>query len=302
MADESQYLRYCSLIVQNASGNGLDLAQLRTVFNVKKTSDQTPNSLVVRVYNLTDATQKQIQNEFTSIILQAGYQANYGLIFAGNIKDIKFGKENATDKYVEILAGDGDEAYNFAVVNRTLAAGATLKDQVDATVSSMSSSGVSPGYIEDPDSISLPRGKVLFGMSRDYLRQNVQSSGSTWSIQDNKVQILKRTSLLPSQAVVLNSGSGLIGFPTQTTAGIEATALLNPLLTINARVKIDESSIAGSVNQTPDKPLVKVAADGFYRIISLNYVGDTFGQEWFTKMVCIGVDETAPAGEKVSSS
>jgi hypothetical protein len=302
MSNDSQYLRYCSLIVQNSEGNGLDLSALRVVFNVKKTSDQTPNSLITRVYNLSDATQKQIQNEFTSIVLQGGYKSNFGVIFSGNIKDIKFGKENATDKYIEIFAGDGDEAYNFAVVNKTLSSGSTIRDQINTTISSMTGLGVEPGYIEDPVDVSLPRGKVLFGMSRDYLRQSALTSESTWSVQDKKVQFLKRTSLLPSQAVVLNSRTGLIGLPIQTNAGVEATSLLNPLLIINAKISLDEGLISGSTSEDPDKQPLPLASDGIYRIISLSYVGDTFGLEWYTKMVCLAVDESAKDGEKVSSS
>jgi hypothetical protein len=302
MADNSQYLRYCSLIVQNASGNGLDLSSLRVVFNVKKTSDQTPNSMVVRAYNLNDETQKQIQNEFTSIILQAGYQSNYGLIFSGNIKDIKFGKENATDKYIEIYAGDGDEAYNFSVVNRTLSEGSTTKDQINVALESMSSNGVSPGYIEDPVEVSLPRGKVLFGMSRDYLRQSAQTSDATWSVQSGKVQFIKRRSLLPATAVVLNSATGMISIPTQTNEGIEATALLNPLLTIDARVMIDEKFISGTTDEDSREKRASLAPNGVYRILSLSYIGDTFGTDWYTKMVCIAVDESAPDGQKVSIS
>jgi hypothetical protein len=302
MPNDSQYLRACSLIVTNSSGNGLDLSSLRVVFNVKKTSDQTPNSMIVRVYNLTDATQKQIQNEFTNVILQAGYQSNFGVIFSGNIKDIKFGRENATDKYIEILAGDGDEGYNFSIINRTLASGSTIKDQVNASISSMSSAGISAGYIEDPSSTSLPRGKVMFGMSRDYLRQSAQSSDATWSVQDLKVQFLKRTSLLPGEAVVLNSRTGLIGIPTQTNAGIEATSLLNPLLTINSRVQLNENLIAGSVDEDPQEPKASFASDGFYRVLSLSYVGDTFGSEWYTKMVCLSADQSAPTGKQVSNS
>jgi len=302
MASDSQYLRACSLIVTNSSGNGLDLSSLRVVFNVKKTSDQTPNSMIVRVYNLTDATQKQIQKEFTKVILQAGYQSNYGVIFSGNIKDIKFGRENATDKYIEIFAGDGDEAYNFSVINRTLASGATLKDQINASIDSMSSAGISVGYIEDPTPQALPRGKVMFGMSRDYLRQSALTSVATWSVQDLKVQFLKRTSLLPGEAVVLNSKTGLIGIPIQTNAGIETTCLLNPLLTINAKVSLNENLISGAVDDNAEKPKASFATDGIYRILSLSYVGDTFGTEWYTKMVCLAADQSAPAGEEVSSS
>ena len=114
MIDQQQYIRNASLIVADAQGNGLDLASLRIVFKVKKSSAQTPNSAIIRVYNLSDNTAKQIREEFQSVTLQAGYQSNFGLIFKGNIKQVRFGRENSTDTYVDIAAGDGDQSYNFS--------------------------------------------------------------------------------------------------------------------------------------------------------------------------------------------
>ncbi len=62
--------------------------------------------------------------------MQAGYESGaYGIIFKGTIKRIKTGRESAIDSFLEIMAADADEAFNFAFVNKTLAAGATLQQQ-----------------------------------------------------------------------------------------------------------------------------------------------------------------------------
>ena len=134
MMNQTQYIRSCSLIVQDAQGNGLDLASLRVVFNVKKSSAQTPNSAEIRVYNLSENTAKQIKDEFQTVILQAGYKSNFGLIFQGNIKQIRFGRENTTDTYVDISAGDGDQSYNFSTVAKTLSSGSKQIDQINIEV------------------------------------------------------------------------------------------------------------------------------------------------------------------------
>jgi hypothetical protein len=47
---------------------------------------QTPNSADVRIYNVADSTAERIKNEFTQVVIQAGYQANFGLVFRGTIK------------------------------------------------------------------------------------------------------------------------------------------------------------------------------------------------------------------------
>ena len=103
-----QWLRACSLIVADSSDQGLDLSELRIVFDVRKGETETPNSAEIRVYNLSEATMSRMRREFTRVILQAGYRSNYGIIFDGNIRQTLQGRENGTDTYIEIIAADGD--------------------------------------------------------------------------------------------------------------------------------------------------------------------------------------------------
>ena len=130
MSNQLQYIRRCNLVVSGVSGDGLDLSNLRIVFKIKKSDAQTPNTAEIRVYNLAPETAKQIRKEFKRVVLQAGYESNYGVIFDGNIKQVRMGRESGTDTYIDIAAGDGDDAYNYAVVNTTLAAGAKQSDQI----------------------------------------------------------------------------------------------------------------------------------------------------------------------------
>ncbi len=51
------------------------------------------------------------------------------------------GRESAIDSFLEIMASDANEAFNFAFANKTLATGATLQQQADAVVESMKSTG-----------------------------------------------------------------------------------------------------------------------------------------------------------------
>jgi hypothetical protein len=248
MIDQQQYIRNASLIVADAQGNGLDLASLRIVFKVKKSSAQTPNSAIIRVYNLSDNTAKQIREEFQSVTLQAGYQSNFGLIFKGNIKQVRFGRENSTDTYVDIAAGDGDQSYNFSTISTTLSSGSQQTDQINAAINTMKPNGVTTGFIDDIDSIILPRGKVMYGMSRDYLRQSTESTDTTWSIQNEQIQIVKRTSVAPDPVVVLTSKTGLVGVPELTNDGVSARCLLNPLIRIGGIIKRFTSKFCTSNN------------------------------------------------------
>jgi len=299
MADEStrQYIRACSLIVFGKDLDGLDLSELRIKFSVKRSDTITPNTADIRVYNLEPNTAKRIQKEFKTVILQAGYEGNYGVIFKGNIKQVIIGRESATDTFIDIIAGDGDRAYNFAVVNSTLAAGSSQLDQVNAAVGAMGQKGTTAGYLGEFPPEKLPRGKVMYGNARNYLRNSAQTTDKTVSIQDEKVTFVSKKSYLPGQAVVLTSKTGMIGTPQQTNEGVNVKNLLNPKINVGTRVKIDNASIERfkinlSVPNSPANIPAPLSADGTYYVLVAEHQGDTRGVEWYTTLICLNIAVT----------
>ncbi len=299
-----QWLRRATLIVAGAGREGLDLSRLRIQFKIGRSDAQSPNTAEIRVFNLAAPTAHLIRDEFRRVTLQAGYEGNVGVIFDGLIKQARIGAENGTDSILTLNAADGDRAYNFGVVSTTLAAGSTPADHLRAAAAGMEPHGVALGYVPDLPATKLARGKVIHGMARDHLRQATRSSGCTWSIQDGRVQVVPRTSFLPGTAVVLSSGTGLIGTPEQTDKGITARCLLNPNLRVGGLVKIEadiaeaDRSTTASSGSAPAAP-AELSSSGIYRLLAVDFVGDTFGSDWYADLTCLSVDQTAPAGEEV---
>lgn len=297
MDESQQYLRTCQLIVFGNDLNGLDLSQLRIKFSVKRSDTMTPNVADIRVYNLEEETALRIRKEFTKVILQAGYQSNFGVIFQGNIKQVILGRESATDTFIDIVAGDGDRAYNFAVVNATLAKGSKQSDQVSAAVGAMSSKGVTAGHLGDLPDNQLPRGKAMYGNARNYLRDSAQTTQHSWSIQDEKVTFVAKKAYLPGERVVLTSKTGMIGTPQQTNEGVNVKCLLNPNIKIASRVQIDNASIQQfkinlSVPNSPANIPAPLTADGVYYVLVVEHSGDTRGVEWYSSLICLNIDVT----------
>lgn len=297
MDETQQYLRVCELFVSGKSVDGLDLSNLRIKFSIKRSDVMTPNVADIRVYNLNLETAILIRKAYTHVVLQAGYLGNKGVIFQGNIKQVIIGRESQTDTFIDIIAGDGDRAYNFAVVNKTLAKGSTQLDQIDAALNPMAPKGVTGGPIYVTPTTVLPRGKVMYGNSRNYLRDVAQSTDSSWSIQDNKVTFVKLTAYLPGERVVLNSDTGMIGTPQQTDVGVNVKCLINPNIRIAGRIEIDNDSI-----QKLKIDLTKVGSasipaplsvDGVYKVLAVEHTGDTRGIEWYSSLICFNVDVTA---------
>ena len=303
-----QWLRRCSLLVGPKEGGALELGELRVAFTVKVSEQETPNSASIRVYNLSEATAGRIRKEFTRVILQAGYQGNCSVIFDGNITKVALGQEGGPgagknggegeglDTCLEISAGDGDRAYNYALVNTSLAAGSTPDDHVRACMKAFSAKGIEPGYIPLLPGQKLPRGKVMYGMARKYMRDTAKQTGTSWSIQNGKVQMVPVRGYLPGEAVVLTAETGLVGAPEQTNDGIKVRCLLNPRLRIGGRIKLDNASVKEMKTELKmnanlyGKP--KLDNDGLYRIIKCEFTGDTRGNDWYADLVCIGIDDT----------
>jgi hypothetical protein len=302
----SQWIRAVSLIVSKG-GSGLDLSEMRLRFEIRQTDVITPNTAYIRVYNLSDATSKSIRDEFTRVVLQAGYrEGELQQVFAGTIVRVDRGHESNTDSYVDIYAVDGDIASNFGNLNGTLEAGATPKDQLDRVVKAMQSED--PDF--DPTAPSnlaytggvLPRGKVLYGLGPEHLRRLGMTTGTRFSIQDGKLVAVPVNGYLASEAVVLSGQTGLIGWPIITQDGLMVTCLLNPRIAIGNRVQIDNKAINGVTNKSA--PLRNVlnpfggafaneSADGIYRVLVVEHTGDTRGNTWYSHLVCLALDPSS---------
>lgn len=303
------WLRRCRLTLVNDQ-NGLDLSSMRIHFRTCQLDNQTPNNATIRVFNLSDDTARKVQKEYQRVVLEAGYvEGDFGIIFAGTIKQVRRGRINQMDTYLDVLAADGDQPYNFGFVNKSLKAGAKLIDQLNAVGKGME---LERGYVPDLPPTALSRGKVLFGMGRDSMRDISNTAGGTWSIQDGKIQIIPLTGYLPGEAVVLNSQTGLIGLPEQTEGGIYVRALLNPKMKVGGLLQINNASIQRALlggnllfasSRLEDLPglLPKVTDDGFYRVYVAEYEGDTRGGPWYVNVTALAVDRSAAPADSVAA-
>lgn len=295
-----QYLRAFSCIIGGAGG-ALDFADFRVVFTIRRGDFQTPNTADVRIYNLSDNTANRVDNEFTRIQIQAGYQSNLGLIFQGTIKQFRKGREDQKNSYLDVTAADGDEAYNFATAVGSLAAGHTAKDRWAFLNQQMAAQGVTAGDAPFLPKNASVRGRVYCGMTKDYLRQFATDQGCAWSIQDGQLTLIQKTSFQGGRVPLISPQSGLIGVPEQTQNGIAVRTLLNPRLKIGQLVQIqgtiNQARLGTSVGDqvTTNYNLqagAKVSGDGLYYVMVAEHQGDTRGNPWYTDLVCLAADAT----------
>lgn len=298
----AQFGRVCSLIVGDTSGNGMELSHLRVTFIVNRADVQTLAHAIIRVYNPNPDTVKTIQKEYTKVYLQAGYGGTKALIFSGNVRQYRYGRENQTDTFMEIVAQDGDEGYNFATMGAhngcgNIARGWNQDSLHDLITKALNPYGIDSGYTPTFGGKTMPRGKVCYGMARDYLRTLAESAGTSCHIADGKLNMIPLASTLPGEAVEINVDTGLIGMPQQTLSGITVRSLLNPKVKHGGTIKLKNDQIqlaqfsgaSLALNQFPG-----LDPNGLYKVYAITMRGDTRGQEWYSDIICAGLNATAP--------
>ena len=304
-----QWIRKISLFVQTSTNKTLDLSQMHITFGVKNADEQSPNNAAIRVYNLSKKTRDELigKGEYNSVILQAGYQnGSYGVIFKGEIKQFRTGRDNSTDTYVDILAADGDIYYNQSFSGFSFNAGKTREQIVTALAKST----------EMPVSLLLVgkggqnqtevRGQVMFGMTRAKLKNLAASLDCSWSIQEGSLVMHDSQGYINSNDIVeLNSVTGLIGVPEQTSQGIVLKCLMNSRIHVGQIIKLNNSDVNQLMMRNPDASamvaynvnfgllsLAPLNESGFYQVLVAEHEGDTRGQEWYTTLTCLATDLT----------
>lgn len=283
---------------------------------------------MIRVYNLSEGTANQIQEEFQFVSLAAGYKDGpYGTIFQGNIRMIRIGRENALNSFVDISAADADIAHAFGVVNTTLAAGSSDLDIVNACMQAMNAmdpnkvtagvlQGVTQGAQTSAAAVTASqgigglltlRGRVLYGLATQRLDDVAARNNASWFIEDGKLYFVKNTGYLDDiPPIELSPATGLIGVPTGTPNGLEVTSLLNPNMRPGRSVQINRRDIDTTFIKNQQFPgtqslaqTASVTKNGLYRMLVVDHQGGNRETEFYTKLICLALDRGAPVNQAV---
>jgi hypothetical protein len=146
--------------------------------------------------------------------------------------------------------------------------------------------------------LTLPRGRVLFGLAAARMNDVALSTKCFWKIVNGTVVFTTITGFDPGAVIDLNVATGLVLVPEATDNGIEVTALLNPAIRCGRRVHINNKDINTATLTTAGQGLpgpllpfpATVTNDGFYRVIVADHEGDSRGgPSWFTRMTCLAL-------------
>lgn len=268
------------LLLASHDTSGADQAVLRIVFDIVKTgTSKPPNKARLEIYNLSEDSRSKIQEQKRlPVSIKAGYRGNIAQLFIG---DMRFGnsskvgssKEGA-DWVTTIEAGDGAKEFKSKRISQSLAPGTKVTDALKKAAEAL---GVGTGNLDKVIAAGSKRaglseytnGTVLSGKASDSVDNIVKSMGLEWSIQDGQLQILEPKQTTQDTAVVLESGTGLVGSPAAGDKGIvKATSLLQPDIFPGRKIQLKSFAFEGT----------------FFKATKVRHTGDTWGTKWFTEM------------------
>lgn len=280
------YGRKYRILVLMGDGTAFDVSEVRCSFEIPKTQLGTPQQAIITLYNLSPETENSIIQNGQQVVVEAGYNGSfYGKIFSGNIIQPVRSKENGTDYKLTLVALDSNRFTTYGLVGVTLNSNLSMRDAISNIVS-RANYPIETGSIADTR-ITYPRGKVMFGKPSDYLTQMAKTMNSTYYTEDGKVNIVQAKQLESGEVFDLGPQTGLIGTPKQNDTGIEFSCLLNPLITLNSLVRIDNKKI-DQYQYSQGTAIRSLDSQGIYRVITVKYSGDTRGNNWKCECGAIG--------------
>lgn len=259
---------------------------LRVSFEITKSSRSYPNLAKIDIYNPNQETISIIENDDPLFLLNAGYGTDLGLIFRGRQRNI-FINKLSEDKILTIYAADGGKDWENAIFNKTLSNNFKIKDTVLELFETFLESGdLSIGTIEgidDPADKLL--GQSLSGSSKDILDVLAEDYDFQWSIQNGELTVTKNGTTVSSlTSVLVSQSTGMIGSPTITEIGADVTSLMNTDLLPNRLFTIESESNEVALSNLQFRKLKRTSGEGSYRAYEVIFVGDTHGNEWFSKV------------------
>ncbi|MCL6442076.1 MAG: hypothetical protein K6T83_01195 [Alicyclobacillus sp.] len=281
------YGRRYRILVSNSSGIALDVSDLHCTFDIQYVVNQTPPFSTVTIYNLNPETENFLLNYGDRITVEAGYEGSqYGLIFDGEVIEPIRDKEDNVTYRLTINALASNRQLNQAFANFTVARGQSARSLVENLASKASVPTPLGDISPQLSTAKLPRGKAVFGLTRDYIRQIAQANNLAFYSHDGRINLVHASDPPKGDIIDLTPQSGLIGQPAQQDLGVTFQCLLNPAITINTLVHIDNSLIQA---QTFDIGQVQrpLDAQGIYRVVGVEHIGDSRGTEWYTRATTV---------------
>lgn len=290
--------RKASIFYGKPGSTFTEIKDLRVSFNIDKHIGNEPNTCVVEIYNLSRISRAAFQDKNVTVRVEAGYDGNTQRLFTGDITHSE-STHNSVDWITRVQIGDGERAYRNSRVNRSFKKGVSVEQVLKELADSMNLP-LPTNFNELAElKTQFASGLTLQGTAQRELTRVLNSVLIDWSIQDGRLQILRKDAFRADSPYIISQDSGMIGSPElgaplykNGPPVLKVRTLLYPALTPGCRINV-QSINTGSLFKDPTQHKIDAkkspvtrdqSSNGLYKVLKINHVGDTFSTDWFSEI------------------
>lgn len=291
--------------------DNLDVSALDLEFKILSTIKAQPNKCVLTVWNLNRDHRAQMLKRNRPdtgkkivgipIQIEAGYINNTSVIFSGDLLEVA-SQRDYTDWKTVFSGTDGGRSYREATIDTTFTAGTSVGSILGQICEAMgiglgNSANFEAGAQIAGIGSNIPRTLTVSGNAAKALTRVTASIGLTWSIQKGALQLQQKGKPLNLGAIRIAPDTGLIGSPEasidssvelgnvqQFAPGAKPTVAHPPKPKDPTIIRLKTLLIPGLI---PGRKITleSAAFNGGYMITEIEYVGQSWGNDWHCNIV-----------------
>lgn len=243
------FLRKATFAVGRPGAAAAVFDGFRITFEIDKTSESSPNPAKISIYNLSKSSRAAFE-QGQACILSAGYLGIGGgdpivsQIYAGDVRWI-WTERHGPDLVTTIEAGDAEVALRGVTIEQAFGPGTTVAQMIKSMAGKLN---LSVGTIVPAIKGVFQHGVSISGLVSDQLDDLTAKAGLEWHVTDGEINVLDPSVPLPGAAIVVNSATGLISFPSKNKQSIvHFKSLLNPHIRPGRAVLLTSDTYNGLV-------------------------------------------------------
>jgi hypothetical protein len=256
--------------------------QFRITFNVLIDFGGYNSYADISIYGLSRDTEAKAFKRGQRVALRCGYENSVDFIFQGDLVNI-FREKRGADKITRLICRSGAVDRTEKSINRTLGEGSVLPDIIKACADAL---GL-PLVINNEDFTSVPPyagGKVLFGSPDTILKELSKTHGFEYTVENGKIVVVGKGAFRNGGIHQISQFTGMVGAPEITEVGADVTIRMNPKIKIGGRFQITSEFKTFNFSDIRFQDVPESAGTGIYRIFRIEHEGDSYGDDWNTKI------------------
>lgn len=260
--------------------------QFRVVFNILTDTGAFNSYADIAIYGLSRETEAKVFQRGQAVEFRAGYEQTIDTIFKGQIVNI-FREKQGVDRITRMLCRSSSTQVSSSSINKSFEEGVTVQAIIEECAKSMGLPIVLKAA-DFSDKAVYASGYVLSCDPKTALNNLARAHDFTWAIEKERIIVVGDNSFRDGVITQISALTGMVGSPEITEVGCDVVIKLNPQAVIGAQFKINSEFPQASFGAVYFNKIKSTIGEGTYSTLRLTHSGDSYGDEWITKLTGFG--------------